>query len=424
MHLSLPKVLCICYIVSIFRIQKRVCNLLSLYHVGYDGVSKRFHQGQQFILYCIYAYNLFCIFPYWLNNCSFMINRYSLLIYLGPLIYYVQHKNAMLTTLNKMTEVHLELQSLLGELLCVEVKRAVVCSLVVVFEILSLACWKLANYDFTQLIFTIGYPLFWLLQPLLQINSYIWLLAVYKAMHLVLTTPELTRRERWKILKSLLKIHRKLGFIQRDVASYFTIYLMSVMVILWEFYARILIFQTGFSEELNRLILVNLKLWQIKYLALILSLVATLLFVMADFKSQRDKFVKGVWHSGLLKQRICDFRERKVYRRRCRQTLDVVDLLLRTGNGPKDLLCPNVSFMELRIDDDTLFVLESPAFILYLVLLSFMACLIPFVAILNGFQLSLEYSPQMEYFCYYASNYTFSNYTPPLSVMLSRALGE
>ncbi|KAH8324925.1 hypothetical protein KR074_008792 [Drosophila pseudoananassae] len=424
MHLSLPKVLCICFIVSIFRFQKLACNLLSLYHVRYDAGAKRFYQGRQYILYLIYAYNLFCVFCNWLYNCTFRINRYALLIYFGPWIYYVRHKDAMLTTLNKMVGVHVELQSLLGKLFCVEVKRAVLCCFLVVFEVLSLACWQLAKYDFAQRHFTIGYIFFWLLQPLLQMNSYIWLLSVYEAMHQVLTAPELTRRERWKILKSLLKIHRKLGTIQRDVASYFTMYLMSVMVIFWEFFARIMIFGTGFSEELNRLILVNLKLWQINYMALILLLVATLFFLMADFKSQRDKFVKGVWHSGLLSQRICAFRERKVCRRRCRQTLDVVDLMLRTGNGPKDLLCPNISFMELRINDDNLFVLEKPAFILYLALLSLMAILIPFAAILNGFQLSLEYSPQMEYFCYYAVNYTFSNYTPPLALMLSRALGE
>lgn len=324
MNLSLPKVLCICFIVSFFRFQKRVCNLLCLCSVRYDGVAKRFCQGQQWFLYSFYGFNLFCLAGNFVLQCSYRINRYSQLIYVGSFIYYVQHTKAMLKTLNEITEVHLELQSLLGRLFCVAVKRAVVCSYVVVFEILSLAFWQLANYNIGQVLFTTGYFFLWLLQPLLQMNSYIWLLAVYVAMHQVLSAPELTRRERWKMLKSLLKIHRRLGSIQRDVAAYFSVYLMSVMVTLWESYARILIFETGISVELNSLILMNLKFWQIKFLVLLLLLIATLLFLMKKFQSQRDKFVQGVWD-----QRIGHFGKRKVSRRRYKKTLDVVDLLVR-----------------------------------------------------------------------------------------------
>lgn len=329
MDLSLPKVLCICFIVSFFRFQKTACNLLCLYSVRYDAVAKRFSQGKQWLVYCFYAINLFSI----IGILTFHI--YSKLIYIVPFLYYVQHKKAMLKTLNEITEVHLELQSLLGRLFCVEVKRAVLCSYIVVFEILSVACWQLANFDYDETLFATGYFLFWLLQPLLQMNSYVWLLAVYMTMHQVLSAPKLTSRERWKMAKSLLKIHRKLGSIQRDVASYFSVYLMSVMVTLWEIYARILIFEAGISAEVNSLILMNLKFWQIKFLALTLLLIATLLFLMKDFKSERDNFVKELGSSGLLIQRIGDFRKRKVSRRRYKQTLDVVDLLVSISSNTR-----------------------------------------------------------------------------------------
>ncbi|KAH8345730.1 hypothetical protein KR067_002418 [Drosophila pandora] len=412
MDLSLPKVLCICFIVSFFRFQKTACNLLSLYSVRYDAVAKRFSQGIQWLEYCFYAFNLFSLIS------ILMFHIHSRLIYIVPFFYYVQHKKAMLKTLNEITEVHLELQSLLGRLFCVEVKRAVVCSFIVVFEILSVACWQLANFSYDETLFATGFLLFWLLQPLLQMNSYVWLLAVYMVMHKVLSAPKLTSRERWKMAKSLLKIHRKLGPIQRDVASYFSVYLMSVMVTLWEIYARILIFEAGISAEVNSLILMNLKFWQIKFLALTLLLIATLLFLMKDFKSQRDNFVKGLGSSGLLSQRIGDFRKRIVSRRRYKKTLDVVDLLLRTGNRPKDLLCPNIPIMELRIDDRTIFVSETPAFVNYLGLLVLIGFLIPFGAMSNGFHLSLDDSSQMAYSC------DTTNCTRPQSVVLSRALGE
>lgn len=76
--------------------------------------------------------------------------------------------------------------------------------------------------------------------------------------------------------------------------------------------------------------------------------------------------------------------------------------------------------MELRIDADTIFALETPEFIYYLGLLALIGYLIPFVAMSNGFYLSVEDSPQMEDYC----DSSTTNYTTPLSVVLSRALGE
>jgi len=163
----------------------------------------------------------------------------------------------------------------------------------------------------------------WHLQLLLLVNSYIWLHSIYVVVYQVLTA-ELRNKQRWKMLKIVLKKHSCLGKIQRDISHYFSVYISSVILLISIIFYRSVIFEAGFDWDQNRLVLLRLESWQIRYLANIVLLIGTLLMVVWDYKSQRDKFLRGLWQSQEIFQRTWDSRNTK----RCKQTQDMMDMMV------------------------------------------------------------------------------------------------
>jgi len=127
------------------------------------------------------------------------------------------------------------------------------------------------------------------------------------------------------------------------------------------------------------------------------------LMVVWDYKSQRDKFLRGLWESQEICQRTWDSRSTK----RCKQTQDMMDMMviylyrvlflflihlysqILTGNTPRDMVCTKLILWELRIKEATVFTLETAFFTNYF-LLMITVFLIPIVAISNGFEISFE----------------------------------
>jgi len=326
MPLSAPlhKLLCVCHIVSFFDYQKKVCHLLCLHNLRYNGDTQKFGFGHQVFIYFVYFWSLMCLLFYFLFLDGFVIDRGSLYIYILPCLYYIHLKKSLLRTLNEMAKVHRELQSTMGTLFCVSVKRAFCCSLLVCIELLFVIYWQMESLKNDIQRWTVFTCLLgWHLQLLLLVNSYIWLHSIYVVVNQVLTA-ELRNKQRWKMLKIVLKKHSCLGKIQRDISHYFSVYISSVILLISIIFYRSVIFEAGFDWDQNRLVLLRLESWQIRYLSNIVLLIGTLLMVVWDYKSQRDKFLRGLWQSQEIFQRTWDSRNTK----RCKQTQDMMDMMV------------------------------------------------------------------------------------------------
>ncbi|KAH8350072.1 hypothetical protein KR084_012417 [Drosophila pseudotakahashii] len=419
----LHKLLCVCHIVSYFDYQKKVCHLLCLYNLRYNEDTQKFGFDHQVFIYFVYFYSLMCLLIYFLFLDDFIIDRGSLYIYILPCLYYIHLKKSLLITLNQMAKVHRELQSTMGTLFCVSVKGAFCCSWLICIEILCVIYWQIESLKNDVQRWTVFTCLLgWHLQLLLFVNSYIWLHSIYVVMNQVLTA-KLRNKQRWKMLRNILKQHGRLAKIQRDISHYFSLYISSVILLISIIFYRSVIFEAGFDYEQNRLVLLRLENWQFRYLANVVVLIGTLLMVAWNYKLQRDKFLKGLWTSQGICQRTWDVRNSKRYK----QTQDIVDMMILTGNKPKDMICTNLVFWELRIKEHTVLTLETAFLTNYFLLLMITVCLIPIVAISKGFEFGPE--ERLVNFTYFVTSeetkaltLTTENFTMN-TYILSHALG-
>lgn len=326
---KLHNLLCVCHIVSYFHFQKTVCHLLCMYNLRFDDATQKFTFGHQVFIYVVYFWSLCSIPCYLLVFRCYLADRGSLVIYAMPCIYYLLLRKCMLKTLNEMARVHLDLQSTMGTLFCVAVKRAFCCAWLISIELVAVFYWQITSItnDYQHRMFIISYLIGWHLQLLIQVNSYIWLQSIYVVMNQVLTA-RLRYKQRWKMLRNVLKLHSQLREIQRDISHYACVYIASVIVLTSGCFYRSVIFEAGFDWDLSRLVLMRLEIWQFRYLANIFLLSGTLLTVMWDYKTERNKFLRGLWMSKGISRRIPNGRKSTRYLSRYNQTLDIVDMMV------------------------------------------------------------------------------------------------
>nr|XP_017022697.1 uncharacterized protein LOC108074975 [Drosophila kikkawai] len=389
---KLHNLLCVCHIVRYFDYQKMFCHLLCLYNLRFNEATQKFTFGHQVFIYCMHFLTILSILCYCPVVRHYFVDRGSYFIYFLAFMYYVMLKRSMLETLNEMARLHSELQSTMGILFCVSVKRAFCCSILIAIEVVAVFNWQLTAIDnFEMGMFTAPCLICWHFQLLLQVNSYIWLQSMYVVINQVLTA-HLRYKQRWKMLRNVLKIHCQLREIQRDISHYFSVYIATVIFLISSCFYRSVIDEAGFDWEMSRLVLMKVELWQVRYLANMFFLFGTLLTVVWDYKTERDKFLVGLWRSKGISQRALKSRKSTRCLSRYHQTMDIVDMMLLTGNLPCDMIRSDVIIMEIRIKQDSIFNLEITSIINYFCLLMLTMCLVPLVAFFNGF----EYSSQQE----------------------------
>ncbi|KAH8374005.1 hypothetical protein KR200_011188 [Drosophila serrata] len=424
---KLHNLLCVCHIVSYFDYQKTVCHLLCMYNLRFNEATQKFTFGHQVFIYFVYFWNSLTLMCYFQIFRMYLIDRGSFIIYALPGFYYVMLRKSMLKTLNEMVKLHSDLQSTMGTLFCVSVKRAFFCSCLISIEIVAVFYWQITaiNNEYQQRYYIVTHLVGWHFQLLLQVNSYIWLQSLYVVINQVLSA-RLGYKQRWKMLRNVLKIHCQLRGIQGDISHYFSVYIASVIFLISFCFYRSVIFESGFDWEQSRLVLMSVELWQLRYLANMFFLFGTLLIVVLDYKTERDKFLEGLWKSKGISRRILKCKKSTRYLCRCNQTLDIVDMMLLTGNPPCEMICSDVTICEIRMKQDSIFNLKITSIINYIRLLMLNMCLVPLVALSNGFEFSFEQklflnitSPIFE------SEFGSSNDSFTLdSYVLSLALGE
>ncbi|KAH8296541.1 hypothetical protein KR054_007617 [Drosophila jambulina] len=384
---KLHNLLCVCHIVKYFDYQKTVCHLLCMYNLRFDEATQKFTFGHQFFIYFVYFWSVLSLLCYYTAYSSYFVDRGSLIIYALPCFYYVMLKRSMLRTLNEMARLHSDLQTTMGNLFCVSVKRAFFCSCLISIEVVAVTYWQITSIsnDAQLRLFAFTYQIGWNFQLLLQVNSYIWLQSIYVVINQVLTA-RIRYKERWKMLRNVLKIHCQLRSIQRDISHYFSVYIASVIFLISCCFYRSVIFEAGFDWEQSRLILMRVELWQVRYLGNMFFLFGTLLTVVWDYQTERDKFLGGLWRSKGISQRILKCRKSA----RHNHPFDIVDMMLLTGNQPCEMICSDGTVCEIRIKQDSVFDLEITSIINHIRLLMLNMCLVPLVAFSNGFEFSFE----------------------------------
>ncbi|KQS43137.1 uncharacterized protein Dere_GG26497 [Drosophila erecta] len=369
MPLSAPlhKLLCVCHIVSYFDYQKKVCQFLCLYNLRYNEDTQEFDFGHQVFIYFFCFWSLLCLSCYLMYLDGYVIDRGSLFIYFLPCLYYKYLQRSMLATLNEMAKVHRNLQSTMGTMFCVSVKRAFCCSWLISIELVFVIYWQIRSLkNVIQRLLVFSCLFGWHLQLLLFVNSYIWLHSIYIVMNQIFTSNQLTNEEHWRRIRTIMKLHGTVQQIQRDISHYFSVYICSVVVLLSSVFYRAA-YEAGFDWDHSRLVSLRLQFWHIRYFGNLILLIGTLLIVVCDYKSQRNKFLKTVWNTQLLLQKTWS----SISSNRCKQTPDVLDLMILTGNTFRDMICATVTLWELRIEQDTILTLEAACFMKYFFLLMF-----------------------------------------------------
>ncbi|XP_041447952.1 uncharacterized protein LOC111081119 [Drosophila obscura] len=349
----LHKLLCVCHIVSHFNGQKWICQLLCLYNLRYDEATQRFAFGQQVLVYCAHIWCLWSgviLFVYE-NPTHGILDRYKICVYALPGIYFGLLRRSLLQTLNDMLHVHRGLQRTMGSLFCVAVKRAFCWSCIIAGELLAIIYWQVALQEYPQGLFLFSFLLCWYLQILLHVNSYIWLQSIYVVMNQAFVAP-LNCTEMRIMMKRILRIQRRLSRIQRDVAHCFSVHVLSIMVLIsGPFVVCLTTFQPAFEEHRQRVVLLHFEVLQLRYIAHLCLLICSLFLAIKDFKTERNRFLESLWKmSQPVDRRILDVRQSTMSQSRYEQPLDVVDLMLLSGNLPSDmratkLISPKDTFM-------------------------------------------------------------------------------
>ncbi|XP_039487060.1 uncharacterized protein LOC120448903 [Drosophila santomea] len=411
MPLSAPlhKLLCVCHIVSYFDYQKKVCQLLCLFNLRYNEDTQKFGFGHQLFIYFVCFWSLLCLPCYLMFLDGYVIDRGSLYIYLMPCLYYKYLESSMLETLNEMAKVHRKLHTILGTIFCVSVKRAYCCSWLISIELVFVIYWQIESLkNDVQRLFVFSCLFGWHLQLLLLVNSYIWLQFIYVVMNQIFTPNQLTNEEQWKRFRTVMKLHGTVQQIQRNISHYFSVYICSLVVLLTSVFYRA-VSEAGFDWDQSRLVLLKLHFWHIRYFGNLILLICTLLMVLCDYKSERNKFLKATCHTQPLLQKSWS----SISTNRCKQTPDLLDLMILTGSTYRDIKCMTVTLWEMRINQDTVLTLETACFMNYFFLLMLTVCLVPIIAIANGFRIDLEH--KLLNFTFYE---VYSNNSGPLSLTI------
>ncbi|XP_068142213.1 uncharacterized protein Grl62c [Drosophila tropicalis] len=281
--MSIKKLLCLCHIISHFKMQKVICRLCCLHNICYNENTKRFNLGHQIMVYLFF----------------------------------------LLEILNKMTIVHCEIQVAMGELLCTSVRRAFFWAWLIILELIAVIHW---HYERPRFWFMFGCIMCWHLQMLLHVNSFIWLQCIYVAMRRVFTAP-IDNRQRLRILKKLLKVQPKLNEILQHIGKFFCVNIIVICALISNSF-----FHTFVATDMIIALEPNgniycIEPYQLRYLCNLLILTLTLLLVVRDFKAERDKFYQRLWHTNKFCQKILVYKSFQRYLPRRKQQLDILDVM-------------------------------------------------------------------------------------------------
>ncbi|EDW69785.1 uncharacterized protein Grl62c [Drosophila virilis] len=329
--MSQHSLLCCCHLLGYFKAQKVVCELFALCNIYYNEATARFALAQQTLIYWMFGLNLVAWILVVCNaGADSRIDVYAHFIYAMPCILYMCTRQWLMVRLNEMVGV----QRQLGSWLCVRVVCAYNWSLLVSVQLGWIIYWQLQLYDYLKLLCVAFCVVCCYLQLLLHFNCFIWLHCIYVAINRMLAVP-LSCHRRFKLLHRVLQVETTLQKIQRHMTHYFGVYLLSLFALMLHK------LHLSFKQEvdLRGRVILRLQLIQLRYGTNLLSLIITLLLARRHFRKQRIKFESRLWQ--LVQQpqfflpqlRQC----RKRRRRRIHQLLDVVDLMLYTGNRPEQL---------------------------------------------------------------------------------------
>lgn len=310
--------LCCCRLFGYFGAQKVVSELFALSNIYYNEVTKRFELAQQTLIYWMFVLNLFA----WISvvysagpDCQ--IDGYLHLLYAAPCVLYMCKRPWLLEELNAMVGV----QRQLADWLCFRVVRVYCWSLLMTVQLGWTIYWQLQLYDYRRLLCVAFCVLCCYLQLLLHFNCFIWLYSSYLAINRMLAA-SLSKRQRVKLLHRVLAMQPALHKIQRHMTHYFSVYLLS----LWVLMLHKLHLAARQQLELQQgVVIVHLQRQQLTYAANLLSLIIILMLAGRDFRNERTKFESSLWRALQQQQPQLSLPQQR------RQCLDVVDLMVSAG---------------------------------------------------------------------------------------------
>jgi len=280
-HLRTTKGFCLCHLLCVWQVAGKLCIYLGYFNASYVPQTNKFVLDDQLYVQLIAVANCILSVAYlWLSQ-RWIYDQLLLLLYLPLYVYFLQLRQHFTRLLNDCAEVQRNLQHVLGNWLCVSLKKATVLTLLLPLELILLLLWQYHMYYSYQFFFIAGIAFIYHMQLIFLGNYFIWLGSIYRALNKFLR--QHMRSSKLGILKTLLKQEAILYRIHHCIIHFFALHLLSFITLIVATFLKVF-FNKIINDELQ------LERLQLVHLLLLLSLLLTLLITAHELQLQRRNF--------------------------------------------------------------------------------------------------------------------------------------
>lgn len=287
-HLRTTKGFCLCHLLCVWQVAGKVCLYLGYFNASYVPETSKFVLHDQLYVQLIAVANfIFSMVYLWLSQ-RWIYDQLLLLLYLPLYVYFLQLRQHLTRLLNECVELHRNFQHVLGNWLCVSLRKETVLTLLLPLELLLLLVWQYHKYYSYQFFFIAGIAFVYHMHLVFLGNYLIWLGSIYRALNEFLR--QHMSSSKVGILKAVLKQEAILHRIHRRIIHYFALHVLSfIAFIMTTFYKLFL--NRIFNDELH------IERLQLVHLLLLLSLLLTILITAHELQLQRCNFHKNFYCS-------------------------------------------------------------------------------------------------------------------------------
>ncbi|KAH8402881.1 hypothetical protein KR222_008488 [Zaprionus bogoriensis] len=272
---------CLCHLLCVWRVTGKLGLLLGYYNVSYSPHQGEFVCDEQLYVHLMALGNLLtCLAYLWLSQ-RWVYDPLVFLLYAPLYLYFLKLRHHRIRLLNECAGLQARLEHALGSWLCVTLRKECLLALLLPLELLLLLGWQCKMYSSYQFCFIASLALVYHLQLLFLGNYLLWLASLYRAFNEFLLQHMASSRLR--MLRAILRREVLIWRVHSRVVRYFSLHLLSfVASVLLRVYRQLLERTAHNRLSVDRL--------QLIHIALLLSVLITLLLTAQDLQQQRQLF--------------------------------------------------------------------------------------------------------------------------------------
>ncbi|XP_052847572.1 uncharacterized protein LOC128259305 [Drosophila gunungcola] len=270
---------CLCHLICVWYQTGRIGLYFGFYNVGYTEQLKKFTCDEQLYVQIMAVVNLFASWLYICFSYRWTYDQFVFLLYIPLYVYFFILRRHLTELLNECAGLHKLMQKILGNRLCVKIRRECFYTLLMIVLLILLLLWKFRIYSVYQSVFIFGVGFIYHLELLFFGNYLIWLSCIYRSLNVFLCQDMIS--DRLHILKGVLRQQTIIWRVHRNVSRYFALHILSFMV---QPVVQIHMILESSGQLVNA---------QLIYLTIHLLILALFFLIGWNLKTQHCKFQKS-----------------------------------------------------------------------------------------------------------------------------------